>query len=58
MTIPLIKGNNINLTKTYPTLKNIVVGLGWDVRETDGETFDLDASILMVKADGKVRSEP
>jgi tellurium resistance protein TerD len=57
MTIPLIKGNNINLTKTDPTLKNIVVGLGWDVRETDGETFDLDASILMVKADGKVRSD-
>ena len=57
MTVPLIKGNNINLTKTDPTLKNIVAGLGWDVRETDGETFDLDASILMVKADGKTRSD-
>ena len=57
MTVPLIKGNNINLSKTDPTLKNIVVGLGWDVRETDGETFDLDASILMLKADGKARSD-
>ena len=57
MTVPLSKGNNINLTKTNPNLKNIVAGLGWDVRETDGETFDLDASILMVKADGKVRSD-
>ena len=57
MTVPLSKGNNINLSKTNPTLKNIVAGLGWDVRETDGETFDLDASILMVKADGKVRSD-
>jgi len=57
MTVPLSKGNNINLTKDNPNLKNIVAGLGWDVRETDGETFDLDASILMLKADGKVRSD-
>ena len=57
MTVPLSKGGNINLTKTDSTMKNIVAGLGWDVRETDGETFDLDASILMVKADGKVRSD-
>ena len=57
MAIPLMKGGNISLTKTDPSLKNIIVGLGWDVRETDGETFDLDASILMVQADGKVRSD-
>jgi len=57
MVISLTKGDNINLSKTNPTLKNIVVGLGWDVKETDGETFDLDASILMVKADGKARSD-
>ncbi len=57
MAISLTKGGNINLTKTDPTLKNIVVGLGWDVRKTDGETFDLDASVLMVKADGQARSD-
>jgi tellurium resistance protein TerD len=56
MAIPF-KGGNISLTKTDPTLKNLIVGLGWDVRETDGENFDLDASLLMVKADGKARSE-
>ena len=57
MAVNLTKGGNINLSKTDPSLKNIIVGLGWDVRETDGETFDLDASILMVKSDGNVRSE-
>ena len=57
MVISLTKGDNINLSKTNPTLKNIVVGLGWDVRKTDGETFDHDASILMVKADGKAQSD-
>ena len=30
------------------------MGLGWDARATDGQDFDLDASLFMVKADGKV----
>jgi len=57
MAISLTKGGNINLTKADPLLKNIKMGLGWDVRITDGETFDLDASVLMVKADGQARSD-
>ena len=57
MALTLSKGGNINLSKIDPSLNNIIIGLGWDVRETDGETFDLDASLLMAKADGKARSE-
>jgi tellurium resistance protein TerD len=57
MSVSLAKGGNINLSKTDPSLKNIVVGLGWDVRPSDGETFDLDASLIMVKADNRVRSD-
>ncbi|MEQ1635616.1 MAG: TerD family protein [Methylococcales bacterium] len=57
MSISLAKGGNISLSKTDPTLKNIIVGLGWDARPTDGADFDLDASAFMVKADGKVRSD-
>lgn len=57
MALTLSKGGNINLSKIAPSLNNIIIGLGWDVRATDGETFDLDASLLMVKADGKARSE-
>lgn len=57
MGISLNKGGNISLLKTDPTLKNIIVGLGWDSRPTDGADFDLDASAFMVKEDGKVRSD-
>jgi len=35
----------------------VLVGLGWDVRTTTGTDFDLDASAIMVKADGKVVSD-
>jgi tellurium resistance protein TerD len=57
MGISLSKGGNISLSKTDPTLKNVIIGLGWDARPTDGTDFDLDASAFMVKEDGKVRSD-
>ena len=36
MAISLNKDRNINLTNTGPLLKNIKIGLSWDVRITDG----------------------
>ncbi len=57
MSISLTKGGNVSLSKTDPSLKNILVGLGWDARPTDGADFDLDASAFMLKADDKVRSD-
>ena len=35
----------------------IVVGLGWDARATDGSAFDLDGSAFLLKVDGKVRAD-
>ncbi|MCC9145957.1 MULTISPECIES: TerD family protein [unclassified Arthrobacter] len=54
--LTLTKGNNLSLTKTDPGLQKAVVGLGWDPRTTTGDPFDLDASALMIAANGKVRS--
>ena len=57
MTISLSKGGNVSLTKSAPGLTNILIGLGWDARATDGAAFDLDASAFLLKADGKVASD-
>jgi len=57
MGINLQKGGNVNLSKEAPNLANVLVGLGWDARATDGQAFDLDASLFMVKEDGKVPSD-
>ncbi|SEQ29337.1 tellurium resistance protein TerD [Ectothiorhodospira magna] len=57
MGISLQKGGNISLSKTDPSLNNVLIGLGWDARSTDGADFDLDASLFMLKSDGKVRSD-
>ena len=55
-TLSLSNGNNLSLTKTDPSLRRAMIGLGWDPRTTAGEQFDLDASALLVGANGKVRS--
>ncbi|KQN79255.1 chemical-damaging agent resistance protein C [Duganella sp. Leaf61] len=57
MAISLQKGGNVNLSKEAPGLSKIIVGLGWDVRSTDGSAFDLDGSAFLLKADGKVRAD-
>lgn len=57
MAVSLAKGGNISLTRTAPELKNVLIGLGWDARSTDGDDFDLDASLFMLCDNGKVRDE-
>jgi len=57
MAISLNKGGNLSLSKTDPSLQNMLIGLGWDARPTDGQDFDLDASAFMLNNDGKTRSD-
>lgn len=60
MSISLVKGQRIDLTKNNSGLKNLLVGLGWDPVEVKRGLFfkrktapdiDLDASVLMLKDD-------
>ncbi|EIV3799688.1 TPA: TerD family protein [Klebsiella aerogenes] len=57
MSVSLSKGGNVSLSKSDPSMKNVLVGLGWDVRTTDGQDFDLDASAFLLSETGKVRSD-
>lgn len=45
MAISLKKGGSFNLTKEEPTLKKVMIGLGW---EPTAENLDLDASVFML----------
>lgn len=54
MAISLSKGGNVSLSKEAPGLTEVIVGLGWDPRSTDGTDFDLDASIFITGENGKV----
>ncbi|MFO4789847.1 tellurium resistance membrane protein TerD, partial [Salmonella enterica subsp. enterica serovar 1,4,[5],12:i:-] len=55
MSVSLSKGGNVSLSKAAPSMKNVLVGLGWDARSTDGQDFDLDASAFLLASNGKVR---
>lgn len=57
MAISLSKGGNVSLSKEAPGLTSVLVGIGWDARATDGQDFDLDASVFMVGEDGKVAQD-
>jgi tellurium resistance protein TerD len=57
MAISLQKGGNVNLSKEAPGLSKMTIGLGWDVRSTDGAAFDLDGCVFLLNQAGKVRSD-
>ncbi len=54
MGVSLTKGGNVNLTKEAPGLSEVIIGLGWDPRSTDGNEFDLDASAFLLNTTAKV----
>lgn len=56
MTISLSKGQRIDLTKTNPGLKKVLIGLGWDTNKySSGADYDLDASVFMLHEDGRAK---
>lgn len=58
MAVSLSKGQKVDLTKTNPGLKKMIVGLGWDTNKYDGGSdFDLDASGFVLGDAGKVKDD-
>ena len=58
MAVNLVKGQKVELTKANPGVMKYMAGLGWDVNAYDsGSAFDLDSSVFMVGADGKVTTD-
>ncbi|MGD1839961.1 MAG: TerD family protein [Thermonemataceae bacterium] len=55
MAITLKKGGTFNLTKKEPSLKKILIGLGWEVKR--GNALDLDASVFMLGESGKLPAD-
>ena len=58
MGISLAKGQKVDLTKSNPGLKNVIVGLGWDTNKYDGGfDFDLDTAAFLTGDNGKVTAD-
>lgn len=58
MGITLAKGQKVDLTKSNPGLKSVIVGLGWDTNKYDGgSSFDLDTAAFLTAGNGKVTAD-
>ncbi|KGK90056.1 tellurium resistance protein TerD [Desulfosporosinus sp. HMP52] len=58
MAVRLSKGQKVDLTKSNPNLKEIIVGLGWASNPAASNySFDLDASAFLIGSNGKVKDE-
>ena len=58
MAVSLKKGQKVDLTKTNPGLKEILIGLGWDTNKYDGGSdFDLDAAAFLLNGAGKTNAD-
>jgi tellurium resistance protein TerD len=58
MAVSLKKGQKVDLTKTNPGLKKVLVGLGWDTNKYDGgHAFDLDTAAFLLGENGKVATD-
>lgn len=55
--VSLAKGGNVSLTKAAPNLTAVTVGLGWQVRQTTGAPYDLDASAIVIDDRGRVLND-
>ncbi|MBL7499820.1 TerD family protein [Frankia sp. CNm7] len=55
--VSLSKGGNVSLSKAAPNLTAVTVGLGWQVRQTSGSAYDLDASAIVLDDRGRVLSD-
>ncbi len=49
------RGEEVNITLKDPTINEIVVGVGWDLKKFDTKPLDLDVSIFLLGNDDKTR---
>jgi len=54
MSVNLVKGEKVDLTKNNPTTVEYGIGLGWDPQSNGGEKFDLDVSVFITNSTGKM----
>ncbi len=49
------RGDELNITQKDPTMTEVMIGVGWDLRAFESHPLDLDASILLLDKNDKTR---
>ncbi|MEM8833767.1 MAG: TerD family protein [Pseudomonadota bacterium] len=48
-------GEEINLTEKDPTLREVTIGVGWDLKAFESDPLDLDVSVFLLDKDDQTR---
>lgn len=51
----VVRGEEVNVTVKDPTINEIMVGVGWDLKKFDSKPLDLDVSIFLLNSHDKTR---
>jgi tellurium resistance protein TerD len=51
------KGEEINLTRLDPSIRDVTIGVGWDLKRFEGDPIDLDASVFLLDKNDKTRED-
>lgn len=51
------KGEEVNLTSKDPTMKNVIIAVGWQLNSFDADALDIDVSCFLLNNDGKTRMD-
>ncbi|PZQ48233.1 MAG: chemical-damaging agent resistance protein C [Micavibrio aeruginosavorus] len=51
------KGEEINMTRLDPAIREITVGVGWDLKKFEGDPIDVDASVFLLDKNDKTRED-
>ena len=57
MSVSLQKGENISLEKVSPGVNSVSLGVGWDIRSSVGDDFDLDLMAFALDANDNAVSD-
>lgn len=49
------RGDELNVTRKDPTMTQIMIGVGWDLRAFESDPLDLDASLFLLDKNDKTR---
>jgi tellurium resistance protein TerD len=51
------RGEEINVSKLDPSIREITMGVGWDLKRFEGDPIDLDASLFLLDRHDKTRQD-
>ncbi len=51
------RGEEINISRLDPTIREITVGVGWDLKKFEGDPIDVDASVFLLNREDKTRED-